>query len=295
MKKLLFSTFRRRLAVYLSVLALFVGGHLWRTWWLPDEVLVSEHYRLFHATEHPTAVEALHAVEALQLAYGDFFGLPVESSPRPRLPLVLHADREEFKRVHPYSRWAEAFYVPPVAVQYVDHTSEAPLFWLIHEATHQLNFRYLGVWLPRWANEGLACLFSTSRMHDGQLQLGEIHEDTYPVWWLGSMALTGDIGLDAEEGQIIRLGDLLGGEYPLSMNRHFNTYYLHWFSLVHYLAVEEEQQYRAGLIECLQLGCDEDQFEVSIGPVEEVEAGWYSYLQQINGERRARSLLAGAR
>ena len=67
---------------------------------------------------------------------------------------------------------------------------------MMHEATHQLNVEAAKLKLSRWLDEGIACYISTSQIVDGSLSLGQIDLNTYPVWWLASMAQCGDLEMD---------------------------------------------------------------------------------------------------
>ncbi len=275
-----FSTFRRRMILYAAALLVMIGGVLWHTRWWPEQVVLSDHYRVLSSTDEATSRDASAAAEALFDAYAAFMDVPRSELEGNRLPLVLHPTRDEFERVHPYSLWAEAFCIPPASFQYVDDDSGSRFHWLFHEGTHQLNYRRYGTNLPRWANEGLACLFGTSRFDGEVLHVGETVTETYPAWWFRRLDPSGDIETDVDREVIIRLEDIVADHKPLRMGEHFNTYYIHWFSLTHHLVLGEGGALREGFLTCLEAGCTPEEFERSVGPVPEVEKNWYEGLRQ---------------
>jgi len=65
------------------------------------------------------------------------------------------------------------------------------------------------------------------------------------------------------------------------MNRHFNLYYLHWWSLPHFLMHYENGQYQAGLGRLIADGGGLPVFEKHIGPIESIESQWYGHLAEL--------------
>jgi hypothetical protein len=151
----------------------------------------------------------------------------------------------------------------------------------MHEATHQLNDAAARLRLPQWLEEGLACYVSTSRIVDDSLHLGDIDTNTYPVWWLDSLDLSGALDADKKRGAIIPLRVILSGRGGPSVNRHFNLYYLHWWSLTHFLIHYENGRYKAALGRLIADGGDLPAFEKHIGPIETIESRWYVYLADL--------------
>ena len=151
----------------------------------------------------------------------------------------------------------------------------------MHEATHQLNDAAARLRLPQWLEEGLACYVSTSRSVGNSLHLGDIDTNTYPVWWLDSLALSGDLDADKKHGSIIPLRAIFSGQGGPSMNRRFNLYYLHWWSLTHFLMHYENGQYKASLGRLIADGGGLSAFEKDIGPIETLERQWYGYLAEL--------------
>ena len=136
------------------------------------------------------------------------------------------------------------------------------------------------------ADEGLACYVSTSRIVDDSLQLGEIDTNTYPVWWMDSMELSGNLDADKKKRTVIPLRAIVSGRGGPSVNRHFNLYYLHWWSLTHFLMHYEDGRYRTGLSRVIADGGGLAAFEEHIGPVEDIERQWYAYLAGLQKQTR---------
>jgi hypothetical protein len=74
---------------------------------------------------------------------------------------------------------------------------------------------------------------------------------------------------------------ILTGQGGPSMDEDFNRYYLHWWSLVHFLMHYENGKYRAGLCRLIAEGGVLPAFEKHIGPVEAIEREWYAYLPEL--------------
>lgn len=65
------------------------------------------------------------------------------------------------------------------------------------------------------------------------------------------------------------------------MNKNFNLYYLHWWSLMHLLFDGENGKYRANALLLLRDGASLESFEQRIGPVEQLQAEWYQHLREL--------------
>jgi hypothetical protein len=63
------------------------------------------------------------------------------------------------------------------------------------------------------------------------------------------------------------------------MNQNFNLYYLHWWTLTHYLF--EEPKFRDASLKLMEHGGALDAFEKDIGPVDSILAGWFRYVRTI--------------
>jgi hypothetical protein len=164
-----------------------------------------------------------------------------------------------------------------------------PTHWMVHEAVHQINREVAKLALAQWLNEGLAEYFGTSVYKGGHFILGEIDKNTYPIWWLDTLFLSGDLEQDLAVGKVIGLREILTGKGGPDIDEVFNLYYIHWWSLTHFLVHSEDGQYRTALVKVVQEGGSLESFEKYIGPVERIEGEWYEYLcgkvQEIVGER----------
>ena len=243
---------KKRLLFDLLLVVVVFGGYFWYTHWTPAHKLESEHYKALSNVSIEDTQDALSKAETLYQTYTDFWGIKAGSNDN-KLLLKIYSSRKEFKRANPLSGWAEAFYREPYCHQYIEADSESrPYHWMVHEATHQLNNEVSRFRLPQWVDEGIACYFSTSRMHDGKMSLGVIDRDTYPIWWLSSLGLSGDLSRDKADNKILSIRSIINDEKPLKMNKHVNLYYIHWFSLVHFLLEAEQRKYRNAFMACVK-------------------------------------------
>ena len=63
------------------------------------------------------------------------------------------------------------------------------------------------------------------------------------------------------------------------MNQHFNLYYLHWWTLTHFIF--ESSKYGDAGMALLQHGGTLDAFEKDIGSVDSISAGWFGHVRRI--------------
>jgi hypothetical protein len=246
--------------------------------------LESEHYEALSNASIEDTRDALGIAEMLYQAYITFWDMEAESTDK-KLLLKIYSSRKEFKRANPMSGWAEAFYKEPYCHQYIEAENEnRPYHWMVHEAAHQLNNEVSHFDLPQWAEEGIACYFSTSKTADGKMTLGMIDSDTYPIWWLSSLGLSGDLSRDKADRKIMSIRSIVNDEKPLKMNRHVNLYYIHWFSLVHFLLEGEQRKYREAFIACVKKPSGLEAFEKNIGLYQMIEPQWYHHLLQVTKE-----------
>jgi len=272
---------KKRLLIDLLLVAVVFGGYFWYTHWTPELTLESEHYKALSNVSIEDTQDALNKAEMLYQAYTTFWDVKTSSNDN-KLLLKIYSSRKEFKRANPLSGWAEAFYSEPYCHQYIEVENEKrPYHWMVHEASHQLNNEVSQFRLPQWAEEGIACYFSTSRTDDGKMSLGVIDWDTYPIWWLSSFDLSGDLSRDKVDKKIISIKSIVNDEKPLKMNKHVNLYYIHWFSLVHFLLEGEQGKYREAFMACVQAPSGLEAFEENIGPYRLIETQWYQHLLQI--------------
>jgi hypothetical protein len=269
----------------LVVFAIFVAIVAWLYTprrWSPQVVVETEHYLIQSSATEEQTREIGQVAEIVYAGYGQLMEeLERTIQPHPKLGIKLFRDRREFRRINRVHGWAEAFYQPPYCYQYYSAEEVHPYHWMMHEATHQLNDAAAHLRLPQWLEEGLACYVSTSRIVDHSLCLGDIDANTYPVWWLDSMELSGDLEVDKKKGSTIPLQAILSGQGGPRLNRYFNLYYLHWWSLVHFLMHYEDGRYRPGLRRLIAEGGSLPAFERHIGPVASIEKQWYGYLADL--------------
>jgi hypothetical protein len=152
---------------------------------------------------------------------------------------------------------------------------------MIHEATHQLNAEVADLSLARWLNEGFAEYISTSRIIDKRLHFGEIGINTYPIWWLDTMATTGNLEKDKGNLSIIPLRAIISARGGPDIDEYFNLYYLPWWSLTHFLFHSQHGKYRERLIRLTPKGGEPADFEKLIGKIEDIEREWYQYVLEL--------------
>jgi hypothetical protein len=272
---------KRLLVLFAIFVALTGWAYLPRPWW-PTVALETEHYAIRSSATEEQTREIGQVVEIVYSGYLRLMSdLQQTIGPHPKLGVKLFKDRQEFRRCNRIYGWAEAFYQPPFCYQYYSADEVHPYHWMMHEATHQLNAEVARLRLPQWLDEGLACYVSTSRIVDNSLHRGEIDTNAYPVWWLDSMELSGDLDTDKKKLSIIPLRAIVSGQGGPSLNRHFNLYYLHWWSLTHFLLHYEDGKYKAGLSRLITEGGGLPAFEKHVGPIETVESQWYGHLADL--------------
>ncbi len=195
------------------------------------------------------------------------------------LQLILFKDRSEFQAHNDSMPWAEAFYRAPASRAYFASSAANPCHWMLHEVTHQLNDQVAHLKLRLWISEGLASYFGTSAIVDGKLVPGDIDPDTYPIWWLSKMELTGNLQADIAKMRIIPLRTLISESGPLASGEDINLHYIEYWSLTYFLLHGEHGKYAAGYRRLLTEGGSLAAFEATIGPVETIERQWYAYLR----------------
>ena len=270
----------KRLMVLLLIVAGIAAWKFVPRPWKPSVRLETPHYVILSSATRGQAEEIGRVVEQLYGAYSNRFGaLPGFSREHPRLQMKLYKDRREFRRVNPGLGWAEAFYRRPSCQAYYSAPEVNPYHWMLHEATHQLNAEVAHIAPAQWLEEGVAEYFSTSRFIRGQLALGTVDPNTYPVWWTDDLATTPDLAANLKNGSVIPLRAIVTGRGGPSMNRHFNLYYLHWWTLAHFIF--ESERHRDAAMALVAQGGSLRVFEKLIGPVEQVQAQWHSYVRHL--------------
>ena len=240
------------------------------------------HYRIASTADDAQTRQVADAVEALHTAYTAFFRdatPPQAFANGAPLQLTLYANRTQFRAYNRSYWWAEAYYRRPTCYAYFPADEPNPYHWMLHEATHQLNTEVAGFTLAKWANEGLAAYFGTSRLRAGVLLPGRIDPDTYPVWKLGGLGLSGSLDRDVRRGRIIPLRALITGVDAPPFERNLNLYYVEYWSLVHFLLHGDGGRHAAAFKRMLAEGGTLEAFERAFGPPERLELAWYADLR----------------
>jgi hypothetical protein len=277
------SSREKRMLFYFLAIVAVAAWRLVPRYWKPTTVTETEHYQI-SSTATPQQTDAMgRAVEMLYRVYADRFArLPAFQSRHPKLKLLLYKDRDELHRINPGLGWAEAFYRKPYCRAYYSAGEANPYHWMLHEAVHQLNQEVAQLDLAKWLDEGLAEYLSTSRVRDGELRPGTIDPYTYPVWWNAKIAAAPDLQENLRNGSVIPLRAIITDDGGPSMDENVNLYYLHWWTLAHYLF--ESEKYRDAAMQLLVRGGSLEAFEELIGPVDVVQEGWHAHVRRIKAE-----------
>jgi len=267
-----------RLLILFALLMAIVGGdHIYR-YWRPDLTIQTDHYTIYSTATSEQTKQIGDVVELLYKCYRDTFtDLANVHNDHKKLKIKLFKDRKEFRRCNRVG-WAEAFYKKPYCNAYYSADNSNPYHWMLHEAVHQLNAELAGLKIPKWADEGLAEYFSTSRIQNNKLMLGKIDANTYPIWWLWEFKFTGDIDADIKEKRIIPLRDIVTGKHGPDIDKYFNLYYVHWWSLSHFLFHYQDGKYRDAYLAVIKEKGTFRSFEKHIGPIDQIQSQWYQYL-----------------
>jgi hypothetical protein len=238
------------------------------------------HHIIYSSATQKQTEDTASAMELLYSAYSNRFGsLRSFKRDHPRLQVKLFKDRKEFRWINPNLGWAEAFYREPYCRAYFSASETNPYHWMLHEATHQLNNEVAHLDLAKWLEEGLAEYFSTSRMSTTNLALGRVDPNTYPVWWIDELATSASLTTNIQNQSVIPLRSIITNKGGPSMRRQFNLYYLHWWTLTHF--VFESPKYSAHAIALAERGGDLKSFEDLIGPLEQVQKDWHEYVRHL--------------
>ena len=271
----------RRYVLYAVGVVLLGSAYLWRTWWSPTTRIETTHYRIDATADAAYANEAARIVEAFYSFYAQLHGIPAQE--HALLPVRLYASRAELHKVNlGLSRWAEGFYRAGVTHQYQETQGYfAPFDSLVHESVHQYHRLVADFTMPQWLDEGLACYMSSISYGDGRFDHGFVQDMAYPVFHIHALHLSGDVLADIKAGHIYPLEKIISDTRHADIDEHFNLYYVHWFSIVHFLMHGAEGQHRQKLLDYIKAGAAVDQFEQVFGPFQEIEAAWYQHLCNI--------------
>ncbi len=153
-----------------------------------------------------------------------------------------------------------------------------------------MNTEVAHLHLAKWLEEGIADYFGSSRLAGNELVLGRIDPNTYPVWWMDTLATSTNLAENIKNGSVIPLRAIITNRGGPSMNDQFNLYYLHWWTLTYFLF--ESDRYRDRTLHLVQSGGKLEDFEQIIGPVEQVQTEWHAYVRQLKqalaGQERER-------
>jgi hypothetical protein len=268
----------RRLLFYLAIV---LGVAAWKfvpRYWKPTITIDTPHYLIASTATRTQTQEMGRAIEILYNAYSASFSqLPTFQTNHAKLKLLLYKDRAEFRRINPGAGWAEAFYRRPYCRAYYSADEVNPFHWMLHEAVHQLNEEVAGLQLAKWLEEGIAEYFSTSQIRQNELAPGQIDPNTYPVWWIDEIATDGDLARNIENGSVIPLRAVVTNRGGPLMRTHVNLYYLHWWTLTHFIF----EQHSDAATRLLQSGGDLHSFERLLGPIEQVQTNWHDHVRRI--------------
>ncbi len=269
-----------RMLIYLLILAVIAAWRFLPRPWHPATRLETPYHAIYSTATPQQTEEVARALTLLYHAYSNRLGTVARfQTDHPKLKVKLFKDRAEFRWVNPNLGWAEAFYREPYCLAYYSATEVNPYQWMLHESAHQLNNEVAHLTLEKWLEEGLAEYFSTSRLESNELHVGRIDANTYPVWWIDEMATSPDLAENIRNGSIIPLRAIITDRGGPGMNSYFNLYYLHWWTLTHF--VFESPKHRDRALELVQKGGGLEAFEQIIGPVDQVQLEWHDYVRQL--------------
>lgn len=269
-----------RMVVYLLILGAVAAWKFIPRPWHPSITLETGHHLIYSTATRQQTEETARTLELLYQAYSNRLStLETFQSAHPKLRVKLFKDRAEFRRINPNLGWAEAFYREPYCLAYFSAAEINPYHWMLHESVHQLNREVAHLKLKKWLEEGLAEYFSTSRLTSNALMLGNIDPNTYPVWWIDALATAPDLQDNIRNGSVIPLRAIISNQGGPSLNSQFNLYYLHWWTLTHFLF--ESPRCRDHAAELVRQGGTLEAFEKALGPVDEVQAEWHDYVRHL--------------
>jgi hypothetical protein len=244
--------------------------------WDFEEKIACDAFMIYATATREQIDEICGVARSLYLAYDEFMGAHVElPAEHDDLLVRLFGTREEFRDVVLGGEgWAEGLYDYDYCNMYYDGDSPNPYHWFVHEATHQLNAEVAGLNNTQWLEEGLAAYFGTSIVEGGELSLGEPDINAYPVWWMPEW----NVRIDH-----IPLSAILSGQGGPDMDVYFNDYYLHWWTLVHFLVHAGNGQYLDGLFEMVdRAGLRTVDFEAAVGDLDVIEPEWIDYVATLD-------------
>lgn len=269
------------LLVIMTVSGIYVSWDYWLRSYVNRITIETPHYTIYSTATQAQTRRIEEAAESLYSAYTTFFKDRLNMTGQTlRLKMNFYKDKQEFTKHNRSSSWAEAFYQKPYCYAYYPEGESNSYHWMIHEGVHQLNNEVGHFKVPSWIDEGLATYFGTSKIINGKLLSGQIDANTYPIWWLPRIVLTGNLQNDIKNKKIIPLRAVITGSGGPDINKQFNLYYIHYWSLTHFLFNYNNGKYSVGYKNLITDGGSLNDFEKRIGPIDLIQNEWYEYLQQ---------------
>lgn len=269
-----------RLLLYLALLLGVIAWKFIPRPWHPTLTVQTTHHTIFSTATGEQTDAVASSLNLLYTAYSNrFAALSGFQTNHSRMQIKLYQDRAELRRINPGLGWAEAFYSKPYCHAYYSAEEINPYHWMLHESVHQLNEEVAHLHLEKWLSEGLADYLASSQLHPAELAVGRIDRNTYPVWWLDDLATSASLAENLTNGSVIPLRAILTNRGGPSMSSQFNLYYLHWWTLTHFIF--ESESHRTNALPLVQRGGGLAAFEELIGPVEPVQAEWHAYVREL--------------
>jgi hypothetical protein len=248
--------------------------------WHPTIAISTAHYEITSTASSNSVAQVSKVTELLYSAYlRKFAALHSLDSNHPKLKLRLYKNRDEFRHVNAGAGWAEAFYSRGLCHAYFSDAEINPYHWMLHECVHQLNREVAHLDLEKWLDEGLAEYFSCSRIRSNELAVGTVDLNTYPVWWVDEIATSPNLQTNLTNGSVIPLRSIITGKGGPSLDKEFNLYYLHWWSLTHF--IYQHPIYSKNGPALLEHGGDLKSFEQLIGPIDKIQEEWHKHVRHL--------------
>src|SRR5205085_1706245 len=112
------------------------------------------------------------------------------------------------------------------------------------------------------------------------LILGTVDVNSYPIWWLPGLSLTGNPQKDFKDRKLVPLRSLISGAGGPDIAQNVNAYYIGYWSLTRFLLHFDHGRYADEFRKVIAEGGTLESFEKNIGPVERIQVEWYGYLRQ---------------
>jgi hypothetical protein len=71
---------------------------------------------------------------------------------------------------------------------------------------------------------------------------------------------------------------IISGKGGPDIDEHFNLYYIHWWSLSHFLFEYDNGKYKGDYFKVIKEGATPESFEKHVGPIPDIQKQWYEYL-----------------